>query len=205
MGRLYLVQDKEEVDRRKKLLDPSLVIEVWQDLYAGEVAWLGDDASRRVAYSQKRERPPAGLFWLGESSKLALDGVGEPLPFLLAVDENSIPVYYGPRLTDIESLPGEESLRARVLSAHGIAVQWVTYNQFGERSNYQPGSPIDPTFYLRRPRGHAAHLFRLFRTKREAIAFITEYYSTDPEALEWAHRLPGESFEQVVRQFGSKG
>lgn len=204
MGRLYLVGDKAEVDRRRRLCDQSALIEVWQDLCAPDIFWIGDDEARRSAYGRKSESPPAGLFWMGEESKKALDRAGGELRFLLALEEDAVPVYYGPRLTDIESLPGEESLRARVLSAHGIAVAWITYDRFGARTEYQPASPLDPVFYLRRPGGHAAHLWRLFTTKREAVLYMAEYFGRDPESGDWAEGLKAEHFQELLDRYGKK-
>ncbi|MBI2469294.1 MAG: hypothetical protein HYV62_15985 [Candidatus Rokubacteria bacterium] len=205
MGKLYLVGDKEEIDRRRKLVDPSLLVEVWQDLYAPDIVWVGDDAVRRITYGQSRQRTPAGLFWMGAESKRALDSVGGELGFVLALGDQAVHVYYGPRLVDVESLPVEESLRARVLSAHGIAVAWVTYDRFGERNQYEPKLPTDPTFFLRRPRGRAAHLWRLFRTKRDAVTYVAEYFANDPEATEWAEQLAVESFDELVERFRQHG
>lgn len=181
MGKIYLVADRQEVARRRKLLAPGLLVEVWQDLYA-----------------------PVQL-WMGEESKGYLDSAGDPLPAVLALDAEAIPIYYGPRLRDVESLPSEESLRARVLSAHGIGVAWITYDQFGERTKYEPASPADPIFYLRRPGGSAAHIWRLFRQKREAVVYMGEYYGKDPEAKEWAETLPVDGFEELVKRYGQPG
>jgi len=110
MGSLYCVSDKEEIDRRKKLLDKSVFVDVWRDLYIPNISWLGDD--QRMTYSQKRERPPTGLCWMGEASKKALDSVGEPLQRVLFLAEHAVPVYYGPRLTDLESLPSSGAFRS---------------------------------------------------------------------------------------------
>lgn len=205
MGSLYLVGDRAEIDRRRALLGPSQVVEVWPDLYTPDIVWMGDEALRRITYASKRDSLPGGLFWMGEASKRALDNVGEVLAFLLAVEDAAVSVYYGPRLMDVESLPGEESLKARVLSAHGIAVAWVTYDRFGERNQDEPKLPTDATFFLRRPRGRAAHLWRLFRTKREAVAYMTEHFGTDPEAVDWAERLAGEDFPGLLDRFARKG
>jgi hypothetical protein len=202
MGRIYLVDEKEEIDRRRRLLGPALPVEVWQDLYTPDIIWLGDDARRRLAYGQEREGPRRGWFWMGETSKRALDSVGEALTFLAAVEETAVPVYYGSRLTDVDSLPDEESLKARVLSAHGIGVAWVTYDQFGERNSYEPTAPTDATFFLRRPGSRAAHLWRLFRTGPEAVAFMAEHRATDPEALAWAKHLGAHDFSELLTRFG---
>jgi hypothetical protein len=205
MGRLYLVGDKAEIDRRRKLVDASLLVEVWQDLYTADIVWMGDEAARRITYGQNRQRPPGGLFWMGEQAKRALDSAGEALPSLLVLAEPAVPIYYGPRLADLESLPVEESLKARVLSAHGLAVAWVTYDQSGARNQYEPKLPTDPTFFLRRPRGRAAHLWRLFRTKGEACAYMAENFARDAEAIEWAQRLAVESFDGLVERFRVEG
>ena len=204
MGRLYLVADKAEIDRRKKLADSLERVEVWQDLHTPDVFWMGDDEARRAAYARAGARVAAGLFWMGEGSKAVLDRVGEPLAFLLAVADDVVPIYYSPRLRDLDSLPSQESLRARVLSAHGIAVAWATYEPSGGRNEYQPTSPTDPTFYLRRPRGAVAHLWRLFRTKREAVTYANQHLPTEPEAAQWAHDLPAEDFHALMTRFAEK-
>ena len=204
MGRIYLVPDRVEIDRRKKLVEAGPLIEVWQDLHADDVFWIGDEETRRRAYASPEPRTPTGLLWIGEESKAALDRAGEPLPFALAVREEAVPVYYGPRLADVESLPSEESLKARVLSAHGVAVVWATYDPSGRRNQYQPASPTDPTFYLRRPRGAVAHLWRLFATRADALAYATQHLAEDPEATEWAGSLPCDDFGQLVERFGER-
>ena len=47
----------------------------------------------------------------------------------LATPAEAVSIFHGPHLCDLESLPREESLRARVLSAHGIAVAWITLDR----------------------------------------------------------------------------
>lgn len=174
MAKLFLVGDGGEIARRRRLGPPGQLVEAWPDLYV------------------------AGDFWLGETSKGLLDGVGAPLPVKLALDGGVVPIYYGPRLQDVESLPLEESLRGRVLSAHGIAAAWITVDQFGERTAYEPTGPADPIFYLRRPAGTAAHLWRLFRTRREAHAYMAEYYGKDSEGRDWTESLPVQTFEELL-------
>ncbi len=181
MASIYLVSEAQEIARRRKLVAPGLIVEAWQDLYV------------------------PGEFWVGEDSKGYLDGAGTPLAYALAVDAEAVGVYYGPRLRDVESLPDEESLRARVLSAHGIAVAWITYNQLGDRTKYEPTSPADPIFYLRRPQAVAAHIWRLFRHKREAVVYMQEYYAKDHEAREWAESLRVGNFEELMNRHGRKG
>ncbi|HEV8437629.1 MAG TPA: hypothetical protein VGT40_06010 [Methylomirabilota bacterium] len=176
MARLYLVHDSGEIARRRKLVPPGRLVEAWPDLYA------------------------TGQFWLGATSKELLDEVGTPLPATLSLDGAGVPIYYGPRLQDVESMPLEESLQARVLSAHGIAVAWITFDRFGARTVYEPTGPTDPIFFLRRPAGTAAHIWRLFRNRREAHVYMAEYYGRDAEGREWAAALSVESFEQLLER-----
>jgi hypothetical protein len=146
-----------------------------------------------------------GEFWMGESSKTLLDGNGTPLPAKLELDAAAVPVYYGPRLCDVDSLPAEESLQTRVLSAHGIAAAWITLDGFGERNQYEPKSPADPVFYLRRPGGSAAHVWRLFQSRREASVYMAEYFGNDPEGRQWADELPVATWDEMIARHATQG
>ena len=98
------------------------------------------------------------------------------------------------------------TLRARMSSsAHGIAVAWITIDQFGQRNTYEPKSPADPVFYLRRPSGSAAHVWRLFRTRREAQVYMAEYYGKDSEGRDWAEALATETFDDLLARHGQRG
>lgn len=180
MGKLYLMADGAEIARRRKLVAPGVLVEAWSDLY------------------------DAGHFWMGEETKGYLDSVGPPLAPRLVLDPEAVSVYYGPRLSDVESLPSEESLKSRVLSAHGISVAWITFDQFGERTKYEPASPADPIFYLRRPGGQAVHIWRLFRAKDETVVYMGEYYGKDSEARDWARSLLVGRFEELLARYGQK-
>jgi len=179
MGRLYLVVDGEEISRRRPLVPAGRLVEVWPDLYA------------------------RGEFWIGESAKLLLDGTGEPLPVKLELDPAAVPIYYGPRLCDLDSLPAEESLQARVLSAHGVGAVWITLDRFGQRSLYEPGSPLDPVFYLRRPGGRTAHVWRLFQSRREASVYMAEHFGDDPEGRLWAEGLAAETWKGLIERYAT--
>ena len=111
-------------------------------------------------------------------------------------------VYYGPRLTDIASLPTEASLKARILSAHGMAGAWITLDQFGERVMHRVDSPLDPIFFLRRPGSPVTHQWRLFRTRSEAVLFMREHYGNDLEANDWAAGLAVGSYEELLERHG---
>src|SRR4029450_8217349 len=114
MGRGPLPSAATDVARRRKLAPPGRLLEAWPDLYT------------------------AGHAWVGEEARLLLDTAGGALSVALSLDAGAVPIYYGPRLQDVESLPLEDSLRARVLSAHGLAAAWVTHAQVGARTVYEP-------------------------------------------------------------------
>lgn len=183
MSRLYFVPDGDEMVRRRARVPKGLVVEAWPDLAVG-----------------------GGTFWVGEESKALLDAAGEqPMAATLVLPAEAVPVFYGPQLGDLESLPREESLRARVLSAHGVAVAWITLDRFGRRATPEPAAPADPVFHLRRPGGGAGHVWRLFRTKQEAIAWMDEAYGPDSEAAEWASALPAGDFEALLQRHAGSG
>jgi len=179
VGRLHLVSGREEIVRRRALVGAGRVVEAWEDHYV------------------------SGDFWMGGESKALLDGTGTPLRPRLSLDAAAVAVYYGPRLRDHASLPPEESLRARVLSSHAIAVAWITLDRFGTHTRYEPQSPADPVFYLRRVGGGPAHIWRGFATRSEAKGYMSEEYGNDPEALAWADGLPVEDYEELLRRYAS--
>jgi hypothetical protein len=173
---LYLLPDVREVVRRRKALPAGTFLEAWPDLRL------------------------AGHVWVGASAKALLDSAGEPVVSLLAVEASAVRIYYGPRLAHIEGLPAEESLRGRILSAHGIAAAWVTLDRFGQPMQYQPQSPADAMFVLRRPRTDVGHLWRLFQTKDDAQTFLRNYYGNDPEAQTWATELPVDTYAELIER-----
>jgi len=175
---LYLVEGKDEVLRRRARVPAGQVVEAWAD-----------------------HRHP-GAFWLGEEGKRLLDAVDAPLPALLTLPDDSVPIFYGPRLCDLDSLPREESVRTRALSAGAIAVAWITLDRFGERTSYQPATMDDPVFYLRRVGGGFSHVWRVFRTRAEAVIYLTEAYGAGTDGVEWARGLPVETFDELVTRYG---
>ena len=181
MSRLYLTAARDEIARRRALVPKGQVVEAWPDLADGNT------------------------FWIGEETRALLEAAGPPLAVELSLPADAIPVYYGPKLSDLESLPREESLKTRVLSAHGIAVAWISIDQFGERTVYEPTGPADPIFFLRRPSGTAAHIWRLFRNRREAHVYMAEYYGKDSEGRDWTEALPVDSFDELLDKHAQRG
>jgi hypothetical protein len=180
VSRLYLTSEKTELTRRRPLVPRGQVVEAWPDHH------------------------DVGAFWIGEETKTLLDEAGEPIKVGLSLPAEQIAIYYGPQVCDLESMPREESLRARVLSAHGIAVAWITLDRFGQRASYEPASPADPVFHLRRVGGGAGHLWRLFRTRREAVVYMRESYGADSEGADWAGALAVSDFADLVTRFARR-
>jgi hypothetical protein len=183
VSRLYFMHDGVEMVRRRSRVPTGAVVEAWADMTVG-----------------------AGTFWVGEDSKALLDAAGEqPMAAQLVLPAEAIAIFYGPQLCDLESLPREESLRARVLSAHAVAVAWITLDSLGQRVAHEPASPADPVFHLRRPGGGAGHVWRLFPTKRAAIEWMRETYGADSEGVEWARALPAEDFDALLKHHAAGG
>jgi len=176
VGKLYLIADGGEVAKRRRLVPAGRLIEAWPDLHT------------------------KGDVWMGEDAKTLLDATGEPLRPKLTLESAAVPIYYGPRLCDVESLPAEESLQTRTLSARGIAVVWITMDRFGERTQYEPTSPVDPVFYLRRPGGSAAHVWRLLQSKAEAVVYMAEYFGDDPGARRCSEELAATTWEEMIER-----
>lgn len=177
MSRLYLTTARDELGRRRTLLGRGQVVEAWPDQQDGSAVWIG------------------------EETKALLESVGAPITTQISLPAESVAVYYGPQLCDIESLPREESLKARVVSGRGIAVAWITLDRFGQRATYEPTSPADPVFHLRRVGGGAGHLWRLFRARQEAVTYMTEAYGGDSEGAEWARALAVEDFAGLITRY----
>lgn len=180
MARLYLVSDGAELARRRAKLAPGQLAEAWPDAFTPD------------------------HFWVGEESKAVLDGAGSPLPVQLVLDGARVPVYYGPRLADLDSLPREESVQTRVLSGHGVAAAWITLDRSGQRTTRTGSSPADPVFFLRRPRGAVSHVWRLLRTRTEARAFMAEEFDDDAGAATWVQTLQAEDFEELLARYGER-
>ena len=180
MSRLYYMDDADEMVRRRSKVPKGSVVEAWADIAGG------------------------GMYWVGEESKGLLDAQGEPLVARVSLPEDSVRVFYGPQLADLESMPREQSLRARVLSLHGIAVAWITLDRFGQRASYEPKSPTDPVFHLRRPGGGAGHVWRRFETKHEAMQYMRESYGTESEGAAWADQLAVTDFDELLKRYARR-
>ena len=189
MSRLYLTAARDEIARRRGLAPKGQVVEAWPD------------------------HAEPGALWIGDETRALLDSLGEPIKVELALP-SSIWISFAILCQRMASGPAGRqawmsaptaSLKARVVSGHGIAVAWITLDRFGQRASYEPHSPSDPVFHLRRVGGGAGHLWRLFRAKDEAVAYMAEAYGRDSEGVEWAQSLAVADFAELLRLHAEQG
>jgi hypothetical protein len=176
MSRIYRVDDGRAVRERQRALPKGTVAEVWPDVFDPRV------------------------FWIGEASKRLLEAAGLPLSASATIEASGIAVFLPDELQDRSSLPPEESLRTRVLAGHGIAVTWyATPQDTGGRPLPEPTSPEDAFFYLMRMGGRGNHVWRLFRTRDEAVQFMARFFPNDAKAQAWAAALPAARYAELLR------
>ncbi len=179
MSRIYRIDDGRAVRERQRALPKGTVVEAWPDVF------------------------DPGTFWISEATKRLLDGVGAPLTPSAAVESSRVPIYFSEASREAASLPSEESLRVRVLAGHGIGVMWYgTTTQAGGSPLPEPASPEDAFFYLMRIGGDANHVWRLFRTRDDAVEFMTRHFPGDPGARGWAEALPVSRYPDLLRYEG---
>ena len=143
-----------------------------------------------------------GLYWVGEEAKAMLDELDVPHQVRCTVDDERVPIFYGglpPGSADV--LPGPESVRARALAGRGIAVALV--EEGSGRPSVEPAGPEDAYFFLSRPRAGRYFIWRLFRSKDDARAFIRRHQVTDGDLEAWLTASPVEQFSDLARPAGS--
>jgi hypothetical protein len=176
MGRIYRVDDGPGLRQRQRALPKGTVAEVWADVFE------------------------PGTFWISEATKQRLEEVGGPLHAGTIVPASRIPIFYPDEPRDLGSLPAEESLRVRVLAGHGIAVTWYgTTAYLATRPLPEPTTPEDAFFYLMRMGGRTNHVWRLFRTRDEAVEFMARTFPQDARARAWAESLPVARYQDLLR------
>jgi len=182
MSLIYRVDDEPGVRERQRALPRGTVAEVWPDVFA------------------------PGTFWISEATKQLLEGVGGPIRPMAVVDASRIPIFYPDEPRDRASLPPEESVRVRVLAGHGIAATW--YGMTGHpviRPLPETATPEDAFFYLMRVGSRTNHVWRLFRTREEAVEFMGRTFPRDARASAWAESLPAARYLDLLRGDASLG
>jgi hypothetical protein len=169
------IDDGRAVRERQHALPKGTVVEAWLDVFE------------------------PGTVWVSEATKRLLDGGGPPLTPGAAVDSSRVSIFFPDEPRDAASLPSEESLRARVVAGHGIAVAWYgSTSQAGGRPLPEPTSPEDAFFYLMKKGGSANHAWRLFRTRDEAVEFMARNFPDDARARAWAEALPVARYSELL-------
>src|SRR5574341_480106 len=182
MSRIYRVDDGPGLRQRQRALPKGAVAEVWPDVFE------------------------PGTFWISGSTKQLLEKIGGPLLEGAIVPASRIPIFYPDEPRDLGSLPSEESLRVRVLAGHGIAVTWyATTAQPGIRPLPEPATPEDVYFYLMRMGSRTNHVWRLFRTREEAVEFMARTFPQKTQARTWAESVPAGRYLDLLRGDGTLG
>ncbi|MBI2883991.1 MAG: hypothetical protein HYY11_08815 [Candidatus Methylomirabilis oxyfera] len=142
-----------------------------------------------------------GIFWVADDARQALEEAGIAFTTLTQVQSDRIPVYYAPHLRpDHESLPGEDSVRARVLAGHGIGAVLFF---IGDGTQMPPEEPIglkDALFYLSKPGAGYYYLWRLFRSKEDAEHYVARTFKDDEDATRWAASIPVTAYAELLQQ-----
>jgi hypothetical protein len=141
-----------------------------------------------------------GIFWVADDARQALEEVGIACTILAQIPNDRVPVYYASHLhPDPKSLPGEDSVRARVLAGHGIGAVLCF---IGDGKQMPPEEPIDlkdALFYLSKPGAGYYYLWRLFRSKQEAEHYVAETFKDDEGATRWAASIPVMAYEELLQ------
>ncbi|MBI3989395.1 MAG: hypothetical protein HY347_07235 [candidate division NC10 bacterium] len=186
MLKIYRLGDAAEILKRKQAIPPGVPAQVWGDvLEQSKVGLL---------------RLPK-FFWVDEETKMVLDGLGDPLKPLFAIDGEKIPIFSLKPPEGREGYPSETSVRVRVIAGHGIGVAWLQCDPGEARLLHEPSSPRDAFFFLKRVGFHATHLWRLFRSREDARWFVNTYSPEDPQASTWPDLLPADDFEDFLRRY----
>ncbi len=179
MSRIFRIDDGRALRERQRALPKGSVAEAWPDVFE------------------------PGSFWIGDGTKRLLDGTGTPLTPSAVVEGSRIAIFFPDDLREPASLPTEESLRVRVLAGHGIAVTWYgTPSHAGGRSLPEPTSPEDAFFTLMKMGGSRNHVWRLFRSRDEAVEFMARSFPNEARARAWAEGLPVARYPDLLRSAG---
>lgn len=167
------LQDFKGVRRRIQDRWPGRYVEIWPDVFEGQ------------------------LFWAGEGAKVLLEELEVPHAVRFVVGEGRVPIFYGCRCPDEAGvLPEPASVRARTLAGRGVGVALV--EEGGGRPSIEPAGPEDAYFFLSRPRAGKYFIWRLFRSKDDAREFLRKHGRMDAEVEGWIATGQVERFADLV-------
>ncbi len=179
MSRVFRIDDRLAVRKRQSELPAGIVVQVWPDVFDPRASWISEETRRLL----ERENAPLPVGAIAEAASVSLFLPGE--------------------VRDDSTLPSSDSLAVRVLAGHGIAATWYsTPARPGGRPAVEPASPEDPFFTMMRMGSQVNHMWRLFRTRDDAVRFMQKHFATDRAAQEWAARLGVASFQELLSLTG---
>lgn len=142
-----------------------------------------------------------GIFWVADEAKMALEEARIPFTILAQIPTACVPVYFARHLQpDPESLPNEDSVKARVLAGHGIG---AVLSFIGDGQQMPPEEPTDPKnalFYLSGPGAKYYYLWRLFRSKEDAEHYVAQKLLGDEAAQRWTASIPVAAYGELLQQ-----
>ena len=83
------------------------------------------------------------------------------------------------------------------------AAMWIVIDPY-RRSATGRGAAWSSLRHVQRRAGGAAHIWRLFRTRAEAGAFMRERYGNDLEVQAWAEKLGSEDFADLIGRHATR-
>lgn len=141
-----------------------------------------------------------GIFWVGDEAKAVLEEVKVAFRVLNRIPAGRITIFHAARLApDPESLPNEQSVRARTLAGHGLGAVLVFVGDGQQMPPEEPSSPKDALFSLSKPGANQYYLWRLFRSKEDAEHYVSQKLKDDEGAKGWVASIPVAAYGELLQ------
>jgi len=146
------------------------------------------------------------VFWVADEAKRALEEVKVPFTVTAQIPADRVKVYYARHLQpDGESLPNEDSVKARVLAGHGVGAVLFFIGDGQTMPPDEPTDPKDALFYLSKPGAKYYYLWRLFRSKEDAEGYAAQKFKGDEHARGWAASIPVLAYGELLQNAEKEG
>ena len=144
-----------------------------------------------------------GVFWVADEARIALEEVKIPFKVTGQIPSDRVTVYYARHLQpDPQSLPNEDSVKARVLAGHGIGAVLFFIGDGQTMPPEEPTDPKDALFYLSKPGAKYYYLWRLFRSREDAEGYVVQKFKDDEEAKAWVASIPVLCYKELLEKAG---
>jgi hypothetical protein len=144
-----------------------------------------------------------GMFWVADDARAALEAVTIPFEVVHRVPAEQVRVFHAPQIRpDPDSLPEEDSVRARTLAGHGIGAVLFFVGDGTQMPPEEPSDPRDALFYLSRPGARYYCLWRLFRSKEDAERHVVQKFPGDERATRWVTSIPVLAYAELLENTG---